>query len=472
MNRILAIFRKDARHLWPQTALLILLMALSAALDPTYSRVRVSYYEFFAILILPLACWLVIVSAIHEEKLPGDRQYWLTRPYSWKELLAAKFLFIAVFVNLPLLVCHVAIFLAVGMPLTEQWPPLLWRQVFFTAFYILPAVALASITRSIGRMAAAGLLAAGGFVLAGSAFAILARRSLWPMQPSGDAGTMLRAALLAAGVSAILVLQYSRRRTALATGVTAALAGALLLPAFFSVATPSRAARPLLSLELDPERRSAVVREADANLATLEFPVRLDHVPEGVLLDRVRITGIRIDEAARRHLLLYVAEGQLHDLENGRGWLSVFADSTLLLGAGGRQVILSGAFELRLFRAPRMLPVPHGHAVTVPAVGVCRDFVEELGGIAFSCYSAAPRAAVLAGTFGAGVNWIVPPGSVSQSIPTDAGFQPLTRFVSLLSYTNWQQAGAVRMVVAEPLPLMRVGFRFGAPLPGPASRRP
>lgn len=91
--------------------------------------------------------------------------------------------------------------------------------------------------------------------------------------------------------------------------------------------------------------------------------------------------------------------------------------------------------------------------------------MEEFGGIAFSCYTAMPRAAVLTGASGAGVNWIVPPGSVSPPIPTDAGFQPLTRFVSLLSYANWQQAGAVRMITAEPLPLVKVDFRFGAPLP-------
>lgn len=464
MNRILAIFRKDARHLWPQAALLIVLMALSAAFDPTYSRVRVSYYEFFAILILPVACWLVIVSAIHEEKLPGDRQYWLTRPYSWKELLAAKLLYIAVFVNLPLLVCHVAIFLAVGLPLAEQWPALLWRQVFFTAFYILPAVALASITRTIGRMVAAGLLVIAGFVLFRGAFMVLVRRPMMIAGPSGDLTAILRAALLIAGVSAIVALQYARRRTALAAGLTAALATALLLPAFAGLATSS--ARTALSLELDPERRSAVIPDADQNLATLEFPVRLNPAPAGVLLDRARIAGIRIDDAVGRHKLLRVLDGQLHDLENGRGWLSVFTDSTLLLGAGGRQVVLSGVFGLRLFRTPRTLPAPHGHAVRVPAVGVCRDFIEEGGGIAFSCYSAMPHAAVLAKASGAGVNWILPPGSVSHSVPTDAGFQPLTRFVSLLSYANWQQAGAVRMVAAEPLPLARVDFRFGAPLPG------
>jgi len=470
MNRILAIFRKDVRHLWPQAVLLIALMALSASLDPTYSRFRVPYYEFFAILILPVACWLVIVSVIHEEKLPGDRQYWLTRPYSWKELLAAKLLWIAAFVNLPLLLCHLAVFAAVGLPLSGQWWPLVWRQVFFTAFYILPAAALASITRTIGRMVAAALLVAAGIMLFGGAFEMLARRPMMTLQSSGYVAAIVRAALLFVGVSAILALQYSRRRTALATGLTAALAGALLLPAFFGLMTHSQESR--LTLELDPERRSTVVPGRDANLAMLEFPVRLNQAPAGVLLDRVHITGIRIEEAGRRRRVLRVLDGQLHDLENGRAWLSVFTDSTLLLGAGGREVILSGAFGLRLFRAPRTLPVPHGQAVTVPAVGVCRDFVEEFGGIAISCYSAMPRAAVLAAASGAGVNWIVPPGSVSSPIPTDASFQPLTRFVSLLSYANWQQAGSVRMIAAEPLPLVKVDFRFGAPLPGPVNQRP
>src|SRR5215510_13691011 len=113
MHRIFAIFRKDIRHLWPQVLLLLLLMAVAAILDPTYGPTRTAYYELLPSLVLPLACWLVIVSVIHEEKLPGDRQYWLTRPYCWKELLAAKILFIAAFVNFPLLICHAAVFTAV-----------------------------------------------------------------------------------------------------------------------------------------------------------------------------------------------------------------------------------------------------------------------------------------------------------------------------------------------------------------------
>ena len=37
------------------------------------------------------------------EAIPGDRQFWITRPYRWQSLLGAKVLFIIAFVNLPIL---------------------------------------------------------------------------------------------------------------------------------------------------------------------------------------------------------------------------------------------------------------------------------------------------------------------------------------------------------------------------------
>jgi len=57
-----------------------------------------------ALLLQPLACWLLVVSVIHGETLVGHQQYWLTRPYSRKHLMAAKCLFLVAFVNLPLFV--------------------------------------------------------------------------------------------------------------------------------------------------------------------------------------------------------------------------------------------------------------------------------------------------------------------------------------------------------------------------------
>src|SRR5215475_12083909 len=151
MFRILALLRKDVRRLWPQAAAVSVLMAAAALLDPTYSGRPAPYYDTLSGLALPLVCWLLVISAIHQEKLPGSRQYWLTRPYAWTELLASKVLFVAAFINLPLAVYHVAVCAAVGVPIADHLQALLWRQFFFTAFYILPAAALAAITRSLGR---------------------------------------------------------------------------------------------------------------------------------------------------------------------------------------------------------------------------------------------------------------------------------------------------------------------------------
>jgi len=62
--------------------------------------------ETLPLLLAPLACWVLAVTLIHEERLIGDEQYWLTRPYTWKDLVAAKALFLVVFVNVPLFVCQ------------------------------------------------------------------------------------------------------------------------------------------------------------------------------------------------------------------------------------------------------------------------------------------------------------------------------------------------------------------------------
>ena len=45
-------------------------------------------------LLEPVACWVLVISLIHQERLIGHEQYWLTRPYSWRDLVASKALFV------------------------------------------------------------------------------------------------------------------------------------------------------------------------------------------------------------------------------------------------------------------------------------------------------------------------------------------------------------------------------------------
>ncbi len=460
MPRILAIFRKDFRHLWPRAAVLAGLMLLAAILDPTYSGVPAAYYEVLPSVALPLACWLVIISAIHEDKLPGDRQYWLTRPYSWKELLAAKALFIAACVNLPLLVYHAGVYAAVGIPITDHLGALLWRQVFFTAFYVLPVVALAAVTRSLGKMVAVALLSGVGLWVAGTAFMFVARRSLTPFLSTNTTTALIRAGLLAVGVGAILVLQYSRRRTGIAGSLAAALLLAVLGQASFGLSFGRETVRPAnsrLFLDSDPNRHSTALPAGNPDLNVFDIPIRFEQAPSGVAMDQGRM-HVRVEMPENR-FLLRVANGELHDLRGGRGWLSLLTDNNLLYQTRGQPVTLSGSFEFPLFGNLRSLPLPKGQAVTVPGVGACRDTREPEGWISFSCYSPSPRAALLVGAQATiRVNWIVPPGSTVSSIPTASGFQPLAKFTSLLSYRSWEQIGNVHLIAADPLPRFRVTF--------------
>ena len=50
-----------------------------------------------------LGCMYLGVSVVQQERVPGDRQYWLTRPYDWRCLLAAKNAFLLIFLAPPLI---------------------------------------------------------------------------------------------------------------------------------------------------------------------------------------------------------------------------------------------------------------------------------------------------------------------------------------------------------------------------------
>ena len=87
MNRVFTIFLKDARHLWPQVLVFFAIAALAVVTDPALGAHR---FQYLAPILEPVACWVLIVAVIHEERLIGHEQYWLTRPYTWKNLVVAK----------------------------------------------------------------------------------------------------------------------------------------------------------------------------------------------------------------------------------------------------------------------------------------------------------------------------------------------------------------------------------------------
>ena len=100
MRLMLHIFRKDARRFWWEIAVTLGLLASVARMDATRVGFIPGAMEGWLNLILPAVWAYLIALVIHDEALVGNRQFWLTRPYPWPALLAAKALFVLVFIHL------------------------------------------------------------------------------------------------------------------------------------------------------------------------------------------------------------------------------------------------------------------------------------------------------------------------------------------------------------------------------------
>jgi len=223
MKQIIHIFRKDTRHHW-----LEIVLCLAALLAYTWHEVHSwgqgfnpmhsSSTRFWLVTItvlLPLSWWFLVLRVVQSEPLVGDRQFWTTRPYEWKKLLAAKALFVLVYINVPLLLAGVFLLIKAGFSPAPHWLGLLWMQLLLIQIPLLPMVALASVTRNIAQ----GLLALLGVVLyvAGTAALSSVVESI-----STDASDWLQGAVLVIVSVLAIWLQYARRRTALARVLLAA----------------------------------------------------------------------------------------------------------------------------------------------------------------------------------------------------------------------------------------------------------
>ena len=134
MKQILAIFSKDSRRFWPEIAVSLAITAAFVLVYPMQWRENnrifgtVSYsigglfthgggLGFLAgclIVLVPISWWILIARLVHGERLVGHTQFWLTRPYDWRRFLAAKLLFVAVFLYLPFLAAQMALLAQVG----------------------------------------------------------------------------------------------------------------------------------------------------------------------------------------------------------------------------------------------------------------------------------------------------------------------------------------------------------------------
>src|ERR1700680_769622 len=207
LHQALHILKKDVRYLRHEIALVLLIDGVFAAM---HARAPHGLSDsWWSELALVVAAAFLIGRLVLAEAIPGDRQFWTTRPYRWQSLLGAKLLFIIAFVNLPILLAHLFILIIDRFPLVSSLPGLFWTQVLLFTFVSLPFAALATLTSGITPFIFSQL------IVFAAVFSIMELSQPVPRWLGGVEWVTDSIALLALGATAILVLliQYKSRHT-------------------------------------------------------------------------------------------------------------------------------------------------------------------------------------------------------------------------------------------------------------------
>ena len=213
-----------------------------------------------------MSWWLLTARVVHDEPLIGDRQFWLTRPYEWKKLLAAKALFLACWVGLSYLVAQTVVLIQAGFSPREHFAALLGKVLFDLAIFFLPMFVLAAVTSNFVRMMVVllGVLVVAAWYASfiGTRFglrpSVSSALGLVPASASFHHDPLLIPVLLCGG-AAVLVLAYSTRKAWWARGLAIAIViAAMTLPSF--------------------EHRQSLVDAAYAETAT-QVPLTVTYAP-------------------------------------------------------------------------------------------------------------------------------------------------------------------------------------------------
>jgi hypothetical protein len=499
MRQAIHILKKDIRHLWIEIAVVLAANGLFTFIhtNPKFwqsgTQMPQTVAAFLVSFLLPVAWWVLIVRAIHGETLTGDREFWPTRPYSWKSLLAAKAMFIFLFVNLPILVAHASILLTHGFHLGSEFASLLWNQVLLTAALFLPVAAVGALTTGIVQFLLIGLVTFAVLILLSLRFTLFATTiagGTWgPMEWIRLSYTL---AVVALAALAILIWQYAYRRTTAARVAAGALVIAVGLGAPFSwtraFSIQSRfSSQPTAGNTIHAGWNTgfqwmtrALVR--DGHGADLNIPLQLTGVannlaakPEGISFSIETPGGTVWHSSGPRGNV--TSTGQLIALR-------ATLDESFYRAIKDQPVAIRGDLYLTLYGNRRETKVPvRGPVQNVPGMGLCRATSGwspggggdgKLGGppatYFLTCYAGIrPRAEKVAIVFEPHPRVVAEfdtrfPASYSP-LPAELSIMPLSASSAYSTYQG--PLDAVTVSSEEPVafvraPLLIEGLRLGA----------
>ena len=216
MRLALVIFKKDVRRFWWEILITWALLALLTWHDVQRYDFVPGPMEALLNVFLPIAWSYLIAIVVQEDGMVGGRQFWMTRPIPTWAIAVAKALFFIASIHLPALIADLLIVGAHGHPTAlSSLGPLLLKQVLLAVVITLPSAALAAVTETLMQFApAAFAIGAAGVLIVSSKL-----QEPVPWQEPDTGRRVWSAAILLAVASAVLAVQYLRRRTGLARAI-------------------------------------------------------------------------------------------------------------------------------------------------------------------------------------------------------------------------------------------------------------
>ena len=274
MKQVLSIFRKDTRQFWPEIVLSVTVVFAFALVYPNQWRVfhDLSVQNRMAVILVALGIlmvtgwWLLIARAVYAESLVGDRQFWITRPYEWKKLLAAKLLFLAAWIGVPYLLAQLLVLAEAGFHPLAYLPGLLLNILLFSVASVLPMVALATVTSNFARLTMTVL----GCLIVYTGYSYLVNVNPHGYSSTNPYTNYILLPLLLAGCAAAIALQYATRRVWVARGLL------IVLPILMAVSVAAY------------RRQSLVDRAYPAPSAGAASPISITHIPSNSRPDEAR----------------------------------------------------------------------------------------------------------------------------------------------------------------------------------------
>jgi len=295
MNQIPHIFKKDLRRHYPEILMFLILLALYTRRELQFSLQSVFSVDARSILfyqvtqlitpILVLFWAFLILRVVQSDTLVGDRQWWITKPYQWWNLLAAKLLFISVFISVPLVLVQLFLLHRSGFSILHNLCNLFLMQFTLPLFITLFSLLLACLTRNLSQ----ALLGVGILLAAIIVFSWLRSQfSSNTLDESSKFSQNLQSFLYIAPFIFVPIWQFARRKTWASRGTLIASFGAATLISIIPSANRVERSYPLVVAK-DAPMQFAIPAITQAKKAEGVWP---DYLTTAALIIPVNVSGV------------------------------------------------------------------------------------------------------------------------------------------------------------------------------------